>query len=260
VVDYVISFSGGIGSAASAISAMENGLSFVCVFADTLIEDEDLYRFNEDVERVIGSKIVRVCADMNPWDVFIKERYIGNTRTAHCSQRLKTDVVRQWIKENSPESTLILGMGMDEQDRIDRAAKNWAPIKVDSLLARFKLTSHQSRMEIIQKHGVKLPRLYSMGFPHNNCGGFCVRAGQTQFATLLKHFPDRYQWHVEQEQRAYEAIGPSARPFLRKNIKGVTHYLKLSEFREMIQSGQITADPYEFGGCACFIDELKEGE
>lgn len=112
---------------------------------------------------------------------------------------------------------------------------------------------------MIQKYGIRLPRLYDMGFPHNNCGGFCVRAGQTQFATLLKHFPERYQWHVEQEELAYAAIGPTARPFLRKNIKGVTHYLKLSEFRSMIESGEITADPYEFGGCACFVDEVVEG-
>lgn len=254
--EFIISFSGGVGSAASAILAYENNLKFECVFADTLIEDEDLHRFNADIEMVIGKKIVRLCADMNPWDVFRKVKYIGNSRTAHCSQKLKTDVVRDWIHKNSPKAILVLGMGLDEIERIQRARKLWKPIEVDSLLARFRLHSHCSRTEIITKYGVRLPRLYDLGFPHNNCGGFCVRSGQTQFATLLDRFPERYQWHVEQEELAYQEIGPTAKPFIRKTIDGVLRYLRLSEFREMIQSGVITADPYEFGGCACFVDEV----
>ena len=256
---YIVSFSGGIGSAASALLAFENGLDFECVFADTLIEDEDLHRFNSDIARVIGKEIIKVSCGMTPWDVFKKVKYIGNTRTAHCSSVLKTDVVRNWITKNCTnngiKAILILGMGKDEQDRIERAKAKWAPIEVDSLLARYNLTSHCSRTEIIEKYGVKLPRLYDHGFPHNNCGGFCVRSGQTQFATLLKAFPERYQWHVEQEEIAYREIGESARPFLRKNINGVTTYMKLSEFRDKVQSGEIDVDPYEFGGCACFVDE-----
>jgi hypothetical protein len=255
----IVSFSGGVGSAATALAAFEHGLEFQCVFADTLIEDEDLHRFMDDVAAVIGQTIVKLSCGMTPWDVFRKVKYIGNTRTAHCSQKLKTDVVREWIKENYTDkgkpATLILGMGRDEQERIERAKKSWSPVIVDSLLDRFGMHSHCSRTEIIEKYGIKLPRLYSYGFPHNNCGGFCVRSGQTQFATLLKHFPERYQWHVEQEEIAYREIGETARPFLRKNINGVVTYMKLSEFRDGLASGEITADPYEFGGCACFIDE-----
>jgi len=254
---FIISFSGGIGSAASALLALEHDLDFECVFADTLIEDEDLHRFNADIERVIGKPIIRLSAEMNPWEIFRKVKYIGNTRTAHCSQKLKTDVVRTYMAENHPSSILVLGMGRDEQERIDRAKKLWSPIEVDSLLSAYGYSSHCMRTEIIEKYGVRLPRLYDMGFPHNNCGGFCVRAGQSQFATLLARFPDRYQWHVEQEEITYREIGPTARPFLRKNIDGVTNYLRLSEFRELAQSGKITVEDFEFGGCACFVDEVE---
>ena len=54
----IVSFSGGIGSAASALVAHENELEFQCVFADTLIEDEDLHRFMDDVARVIGKECI----------------------------------------------------------------------------------------------------------------------------------------------------------------------------------------------------------
>ena len=81
----IVSFSGGVGSAATALTAFEHGLEFECVFADTMIEDEDLHRFMDDVAAVIGQTIVKLSCGMTPWDVFRKVKYIGNTRTAHCS-------------------------------------------------------------------------------------------------------------------------------------------------------------------------------
>jgi hypothetical protein len=257
-VKFVISYSGGIGSAISCLLAHEHNLDYEMVFADTLIEDEDLHRFTSDIEHAVGKQVTKLCCDMNPWDVYIKERYIGNSRTAHCSQRLKTDVVREYIAANyRPEDvTLILGMSIEEQERIERARKNWAPISVASLLIRYKMNSRQAQEEMLCRYGIAMPRLYGYGFPHNNCGGFCCRSGLTQFATLLKHFPDRYQWHVEQEERAFKAIGPTARPFLRHTVNGVLHYLRMSEFRDMVQSGKLTPPLYDYGGCACFVDEV----
>jgi len=258
---YIVSYSGGIGSAVSCLLAKENNLDYTAVFADTLIEDEDLYRFNNDIEVALDRPIIRLCCDMNPWDVYIKNRYIGNSRTAHCSQQLKTDVIRDYMKtECSHEHLcLILGMSLEEYERINRAKVNWKPIEVDSLLVRYRYSSREMQEEKLKEYGIELPRLYSLGFPHNNCGGFCCRSGMTQFATLLKHFPKRYQWHVEQEERAYNAIGPTAVPFIRWTWKGKLYYLRMSEFRDMIHSGALTPPLYEYGGCGCFTDEeIKE--
>lgn len=259
---HLISYSGGIGSAVSCLLAHEHGLNYEIVFADTLIEDEDLYRFNRDISKATGKPITHLSCGMNPWDVYIKERYIGNSRTAHCSQRLKTDIVREYISDfhKGKEVVLILGMSLEEKERIERAKRNWHPTEVDSLLIRYKHNSRCMQEELLQKYNIQMPRLYSYGFPHNNCGGFCCRSGQTQFATLLKHFPDRYQWHVEQEERAFKAIGPTARPFIRQTVNGQLRYLRMSEFRELVESGQITPPLYDFGGCACFIDEVTNNE
>jgi hypothetical protein len=259
---HIISYSGGIGSAVSCLLAHKYNLNYEVIFADTLIEDEDLYRFNNDIASVIGKQITWLSCGMNPWDVYVKERYIGNSRTAHCSQRLKTDVVREHICSfyATLNPVLILGMSLEEQERIERAKKNWAPIEVDSLLMRYKCNSRQHQEEMLAAYGIALPRLYSYGFPHNNCGGFCCRSGQTQFASLLKHFPERYQWHVEQEERAYKAIGATAKPFIRQTVNGELRYLRMSEFRSMVESGELTPPLYDFGGCACFIDEVDSAD
>ena len=43
-----------------------------------------------------------------------------------------------------------------------------------------------------QSAGLVVPRLYRLGFAHNNCGGECVKGGQAQWIRLLRIFPDRY--------------------------------------------------------------------
>ena len=102
-------------------------------------------------------------------------------------------------------------------------------------------------------YGVRLPDLYNLGFVHNNCGWFCVRAGQAQFALLLKERRDVYLWHEEREQDVLRQV-PTARPFLRKTIDKQLRYIPLREFRMMLESG-CDYDHQEWGGCGCFVDD-----
>ena len=258
----VISFSGGLGSAISAIIAHEEGLNYELVFADTLIEDEDLYRFIIDVSDRLGKKIHWLKDGRSPWDVFVDVRYMGNSRTAHCSKQLKTDIVQQWVHDfgllnaqnhQQQPFRLILGMDFSEMDRIDRAKTRWAKYcDVASLLNEYKVYRPTWGRKL-KEYDLEAPRLYSMGFPHNNCGGMCVRAGLKQFQTLLQTLPEVYNKHEKEQERVMLEV-PNMRPFLRKTINGELSYLTLKEFREKINSGEIRVDPYDWGGCGCFID------
>ena len=123
---YQISYSGGLGSAISAIIAFERGFDFNLIFADTLIEDEDLYRFNDEIAAAVGKILIHLKDGRTPWDVFSDKRWIGNTRTAHCSSELKLKPVKKWLDANAdPFDPLVLGMDFSEMDRIERAQKNW---------------------------------------------------------------------------------------------------------------------------------------
>lgn len=255
-----ISFSGGLASAVTALLAREQGLLFTLLFADTLIEDEDLYRFVFDVARVVDAPVVRLCDGRTPWQVFRDKRYHGNSRTAHCSQVLKTDQVAQWLADNaSPDDPLVLGMDWSEQDRIDRAAERWAPRPVVSLLNQYGVYREQYP-EWLERYGLRRPRLYDLGFPHNNCGGFCVRAGLAQHRALLRHFPDRFREHEREQNQLMQAV-PTARPHLRKVDGDSTAYLTMQEFREAVE-----ADPqlglWDDGpfGCGCFVDDDPSAE
>lgn len=252
---YQISFSGGLGSGISALVAHEKGLDFNLIFADTLIEDEDLYRFNDDIARAVGKTVITLKDGRTPWDVYIDKRWIGNTRTAHCSTELKTKPVMNWLAENaSSEDPLVLGMDMSELDRIERASRNWAPRPVVSLLNEFQVWRPEYDL-ILNRYGIKKPRLYSQGYEHNNCGGFCCKAGLVQFERLYRTNPERYAYHEAEMERALAEIGNTARPFLRKVNKGETEYLSLRNFRHQLEAGTAELPMFDATGCGCFTDE-----
>lgn len=251
---YQISFSGGMGSAVSALVAHEMGLEFNLIFADTLIEDEDLYRFNEDIARAVGKEIIHLKDGRTPWDVYIDKRWIGNTRTAHCSTALKTDQVKKWLDKNaSPDDPLILGMDYSEVDRLERAQKNWnRPVR--SLIIENKIYRPKFQW-YLDKYKIQRPRLYDLGYMHNNCGGFCCKAGLVQFERLYRTNPERFAYHEVEMERAMSAIGDTAKPFLRQVYDGELQYLTLRDFREELEKKTLELPMFDDEGCGCFIDE-----
>jgi len=110
----------------------------------------------------------------------------------------------------------------------------------------------------LRKIGIEPPRLYKMGFLHNNCGGFCIKAGQAHFAHLLKTMPDRYKFHEEKEQAMIARLtdnGASSAHFsiLKDRRGGKMATLTLKMLRERIERGE-SFDRHEWGGCGCAID------
>ena len=251
---YQISFSGGMGSAVSALIAHEQGLDFNLIFADTLIEDEDLYRFNDDIARAVGKEIVVLTDGRTPWDVYVDKKWIGNSRTAHCSTELKTKPIREWINANAaPDDPLVLGMDFSEIDRIQRAQSHWDR-PVVSLVNDYKVYRPQWE-PMLDKYGIKKPRLYNFGYEHNNCGGFCCKAGLVQFERLYRTNPERYLYHEAEMQRSMDLIGSTARPFLRQVQGGELKYLTLREFREQLEAGTAELPMFDSAGCGCFTEE-----
>jgi hypothetical protein len=251
---YQISFSGGLGSGITALIAYERGLDFNLIFADTLIEDEDLYRFNDDIAAACGKDLIHLVDGRTPWDVFVDKRWIGNTRTAHCSTELKTKQVKKWLADNAnPSDPLVLGMDLSEQDRIERAQANWDR-PVISLLNEYKVWRGEYDL-ILNRYGIKKPRLYGMGYAHNNCGGMCVKAGLTQMERLYRTMPGRYAYHEQKMDEAMVAIGPTAKPFLRQTQDGEVNYLTLKDFRKQLEAGTMELPMFDAEGCGCFSED-----
>lgn len=257
---HVIMYSGGVASWATAYKlSQEVNEPITLLFADTLIEDDDLYRFlYEGAAAIPNSELVIVQDGRTPWDVYRDVRYI-NHRAANCSKELKQIPCRQWIEANCEPSktTLYVGIDWSESDRMAGIEKGWQPYTVKAPLMEGDWWDRQRCMEALKSLSIQPPRLYGLGFIHNNCGGFCCRMGKKQAGQLLEHFPDRFQYHADQEQAFREALGRDDVGILREQKHGAKRIISLADFalRSQAQETSKQLDIFESATCGCFGGE-----
>lgn len=254
---HVISFSGGMGSFVEAVLCVEEfgKDNVLLLFADTLTEDPDLYRFRNECVDYLGCPIKILCAGESVWNLFERRKFIANTRVDICSSELKRKPLNEWLKLNfSPESVeMHLGIDYTESHRLIEVKQRMLPYVYRSLLVeRGYFVPKDWSLSV----GIEPPLLYSLGFAHNNCGGFCVKAGLGQFKQLFEKLPERYKYHEEKEQKVL-ALG--GLPFLRKTIKKEKRYISLKEYRiEYLETGLAEEDRFDIGGCACALPSIND--
>ena len=248
---YVVSYSGGLGSFMAAYLCQKQGLDFELVFCDTRSEDLDLYRFLNETKEYFGKDIVTLDYGVNIWQAQHIAFYQANSRIDPCSRILKREQFKKYMKKTHKAENAILVLGIDgtEAHRAKNFAKNHKPFDVYCPLIDEK-TTREDILDVLDEIGIEPPRLYEANFPHNNCGGFCVKSGQKQAHLLLKNFPENYKWH-EEKQEALFSLMEQKKPTIRKTVNGEQLFLSLKEFREMIESGE-QPDLFDEGNCACF--------
>ncbi|TDL57863.1 hypothetical protein E2R60_05140 [Paenibacillus dendritiformis] len=261
---HIVMYSGGIGSwaAAKRVAEQHRTRDLILLFTDTLIEDEDLYRFLRESAENLGGELVWLQDGRDPWQVFRDVRWIGNSRVAQCSEHLKQRVAREWIESQFTPDEAILYVGIDwtEIHRMKAITKGWSPYKVLAPMTEPPYWDKQEMLRALAKDGIRNPRLYDMGFAHNNCGGFCVRAGQGHFINLLKKKRGLYLYHETKELEMQEYLGRFDISILTRTLNGKDQTLTLRQLREEWENGlgmQIDMD--DIGGCGCFAFDAEEG-
>lgn len=265
---HVVMFSGGIGSwAAAKIIANRFGKKdLYLLFTDVkgnndsphVGEDEDTYRFIEDAVKNVGGTYVYLNTGMDIWETFKKHRFLGNSRLAKCSHELKQKPARDWLDENCDPAETIVYVGIDwtETHRIPAIQRNYVPYQVDAPLTEPPYLEKKELIQWAEREGLKVPRLYALGFAHNNCGGGCVRAGQGQFKQLLDLMPERYAvWEAKEAEMAVFLDKPVS--ILTEVKAGVKVNLTLKTLRERNEQNPALIDRDDIAGCACFVEDYN---
>lgn len=301
MTDAVAMVSGGEGSAFTAHLAMQRHGRLRSLFTDTLAEDTDLYRFLiETVFAVAGRVAPRglverarripewhedrfgrraplaelrrdvteqlpgfswVAQGMDPWEIYMKERFLGNSSVDPCSKILKRQASARWLVANciAEETLVYVGIDWTEIHRFDdgkggglrprRAADGWryaAPMCEPPFLSRSDAAAW------VRSLGIERPRLTREGFAHNNCATHCCKAGQGHRAHQLRVHPERYAFDEAREEEARALLGDVSMMTDRSG-DGEKKPLTMRSLRERIERGQ-QPDMFDIGGCGCFID------
>lgn len=267
---HVVNLSGGACSfwAAQRVADKFGTENMVLLFADTLIEDPQLYEFNEWTAERFGVPITRVSRELTPWELFRREGLIANNRFPICSVMLKREPLNEWHSQNlTPRNSLfgepdVIYVGLDwtEINRLNDLRASLPQWQIEAPMCEWPpLWDKQQMLCELEKVLGWIPDAYKQGFPHFNCGKRCVRAGITHFVHLYNvDRPAFAEWENEEIEtiKVLTGRGISSGWFsvLKDRRNGETKPLTLRQLRERIEAGDPTLPKDDWGGCGCGVD------
>lgn len=224
----IIQYSGGIGSwmTAQRVAARYGTGGMALLFADTLIEEESLYRFLYESAEQLGVPLIRVADGRTPFELYWDVRFLGNARVAPCSKILKQQPARRWLEANADPAatTLYVGIDSSEARRIPGIRKGWQPWQVEFPLTAEPGLSKDDMLAEAYSLGLTPPDSYREKFSHANCSGCCVRGGQAHWLRLLEVHPDRYLDYERREEEFRAEFGDVA--ILKRQRGGVVRCMR----------------------------------
>lgn len=219
-------FSCGAASAVAARLAVQKyGAACEVVYCDTLsTEHPDNARFLSDVQRWLGApiRLIRSSEFASVDEVFEKVRYMSGISGARCTVEMKK-VPRLAFQRDTDSH--VFGFTADETKRAADFEKNNPALDVEHILIDEGVTKADC-YRLLTDAGIELPRMYALGFDHNNCIA-CVKATSAAYWNLTRrHFPEVFARRAAQSQalgvrlaRVSVKVGaslPGAKPEMRK--------------------------------------------
>lgn len=266
---YIVSVSGGKGSYEALRRCIEQKgrENTVGVFADVgrIVrdggtvsgEDDDLYRFLDDIERSLDFPIQRIKSSLysDIWDVFFKQRMLGSSLRDPCSRWLKRKVIRDWQESHFGRinTITVLGLSWEESDRISEFTAIfgdacWFPCCEEPFVTYDQID------EELASRGIAPPRIHGEGFAHNNCGGFCVKMGLYQCWLLWTHRLQRWMFAEEKEQEFREYLGRTDISIFRRNNEQIT----MRGLRQLFESGWVPKRRKASSCASCMVPTAEE--
>lgn len=204
---YIVSLSGGLGSAFAAQRAIDRyGRENVALwFADTKAEDPDLYRFLHDLMDRWGGTLYWYTDGRTPQEVWDQKKLIPNSLIAPCTYELKVKPFRQFIAAMPKLPVVYIGFKSHEVRRQVNTTESYAAampdVQVEYPLLWEPVETRRLEDLCEPELGIELPLLYRLGYEYNNCSGVCCRSGKECWLRTLEHFPERYaekeRWEAE---------------------------------------------------------------
>lgn len=273
---HIIFFSGGLGSFSTAhlIKQKHPSDNIILLFTDTLWEDYDLYRFIHECSDKLKLPLLKLEKGMNPIDLMKKDKFLYNSRIARCSIELKVKPARdfifknkytehyEWynkhflISEDIENPTLYFGIGYQEIHRTHAIIKNWSPYQCEFPLVE-EIVDNK---ELLKLYDIEIPKLYKLGFAHNNCGGRCIKGGQGHWVNLLKEdyqsFQEMRDFEIAMNNIINAKNGKNEKySFIKRSVDGISKAYQLVELENDYNNRPKQIDMFDIGACGCFIDE-----
>lgn len=228
-------------------------------------------------------ELVWLVEGRDPWEIFRDRSFIGNSAVDPCSEVAKRLCFAKWRSANcrrvgelfGPPDTFIVGIGNHEADRFFGSAKSMGILRRNALdgwhytaplidaerafnapgrdaLAKLPKGVPTMLFAPLEEFGLATPRLYGLGYQHNNCGGFCCKAGQAHWANRFRVQPERYAYDAMMERKLRAFLGDDV-AMMTDRRGGEKKPMSLDTFAQRLRAEpgrEFTYQPGE-SGCGC---------
>ena len=205
----VVWFSAGVTSAIAAKLAVEKYRGILPVHlvnTDTGSEDEDNFRFMQDVSEWIGVsiEIIRNEKYKDTFDVYERTGFFKNQYGAKCTVELKKVPRRKY--EDLEGDLQVFGFDADESDRAYKFSVNNPEVRPWFPLIEAHINKATARQMLVMA-GIKEPRTYSEGFKNANClRRGCVKGGIGYWNHIRKVRPEVFSAMAREERKIGYAL------------------------------------------------------
>ncbi len=195
---------GAASTVATKLAIEENNKLLVpkeLVVATMFIHDEhkDNVRFRAECEVWLGQEILELRSEKykaSVDEVIKQAKYMSGVKGARCTKELKKQVRLDWQQDGDIH---VFGMTSEEESRIDDLIETEPTANFDAPLVRNNY-SKDDCFKVLEKAGIRLPEMYHLGFPNNNCVG-CLKSSSVGYWNLVrKHFPNVFKKRANQEK------------------------------------------------------------
>jgi 3'-phosphoadenosine 5'-phosphosulfate sulfotransferase (PAPS reductase)/FAD synthetase len=191
----ICSWSAGVTSAVATKLAIEKygkeNVRIIYFKIDSAHKDNE--RFIRDCEKWYEMEIEQIQGKYkDQFEVVEKTKYVNGANGARCTLELKKKLRFKFEKENDISGT-VLGFEFEpkEVNRAIRFKEQYQEAKPIFPLIDYKITKNEAAF-MLNKEGIELPTMYSLGYPNNNCIG-CVKGGQGYWNKIRVDFPEQFE-------------------------------------------------------------------
>lgn len=195
-------FSSGAASAVMAKLALTDDPATIVVQCDLGdSEDADNKRFTADCIRWFNAPItvIKSAKYANIDEVFEARKYHAGINGAPCTGEMK---FAPRLDFQLPSDLHLWGYTADAADvkRFERMKATYPEMRQRAPLIERGLTKEACHA-MLERAGIKRPRIYDLGFPNGNCIG-CVKATSPSYWALVReHFPEVFARRSDQSRR-----------------------------------------------------------
>jgi len=186
------------------MAVQEFGERCAVVYCDTGGEHASNAKFLLDVEDWLGVpiKVLRNTEGYTDhFDVYRKTKYLVGVRGARCTIELKKKLRYEF---QLPDDIHVFGYTSEEAHRAAFFDQNNPELYTDWILIRNNV-SKDDCLGVLWQERIQIPRLYELGYNHNNCIG-CVKGGKGYWNQVRKDFPAVFTEMAEIEREIGHSI------------------------------------------------------